>query len=223
MAGRENMPVNWVTVYDAARFANWLHNGQGNGDTETGSYTITPTFITLTRNANFTVAIPAFNEWHRAAYYDTGSTELLRLSDRVEPADPMRLARRNTEHCQLRQHRGWDHSRGELHGSASASGTFDQGGNVLEWIEDGRQEAHRFGKGSYLYPSMYFDAENSFFHDRPQVEDPNIGFRLVMIPESGSGPLVIAGLLGLASWRRRCAQLEPVREISDSHLPVSAG
>ena len=29
--------VNW---YDSVRFANWLSNGQGGGDTETGSYTL---------------------------------------------------------------------------------------------------------------------------------------------------------------------------------------
>lgn len=40
IAGRENMPVNCVSVYDAMRFANWMHNGQGSGDTETGTYTL---------------------------------------------------------------------------------------------------------------------------------------------------------------------------------------
>ena len=38
--GRENMPVNYVSFYDALRFANWMNNGQGNGDTETGAYTL---------------------------------------------------------------------------------------------------------------------------------------------------------------------------------------
>jgi len=33
-------PVYNVSFWDAARFCNWLHNGQGNGDTETGSYTL---------------------------------------------------------------------------------------------------------------------------------------------------------------------------------------
>ena len=33
-----NRPVNYVSFGDAARFANWLHNGQGNGDTESGAY-----------------------------------------------------------------------------------------------------------------------------------------------------------------------------------------
>ena len=40
IAGRGDMPVNWVTWYDSIRFANWLHNGQGSGDTETGAYTL---------------------------------------------------------------------------------------------------------------------------------------------------------------------------------------
>ena len=37
IASRENMPVNWVTFYSALRYANWLNNGQGAGDTETGA------------------------------------------------------------------------------------------------------------------------------------------------------------------------------------------
>ena len=40
IAGRQDHPVNSVTWYDAIRFANWLNNGQGNGNTETGAYTL---------------------------------------------------------------------------------------------------------------------------------------------------------------------------------------
>ena len=32
--------MNYVSFYDALRFANWLNNGQGSGDTETGAYTL---------------------------------------------------------------------------------------------------------------------------------------------------------------------------------------
>src|SRR6476646_9888043 len=44
-AGYENFPVNYVSWGDAARFCNWLQNGQptgpeGPGTTETGSYTL---------------------------------------------------------------------------------------------------------------------------------------------------------------------------------------
>ena len=57
IAGRENRPVNYVSFYDSLRFSNWLHNGQGSGDTETGAYTLlggTPipsNGSTVTRNA----------------------------------------------------------------------------------------------------------------------------------------------------------------------------
>ena len=35
-----NMPVNFVSFFDAVRFANWMNNGQGSSNTETGSYTL---------------------------------------------------------------------------------------------------------------------------------------------------------------------------------------
>ncbi|HIF97308.1 MAG: SUMF1/EgtB/PvdO family nonheme iron enzyme [Myxococcales bacterium] len=43
VAGRENLPVNYVTFDSALRFANWLHNGQPTGlqtnaTTEDGAY-----------------------------------------------------------------------------------------------------------------------------------------------------------------------------------------
>jgi hypothetical protein len=35
-----NRPITFVSWFDAARFANWMHNGQGTGSTETGAYTL---------------------------------------------------------------------------------------------------------------------------------------------------------------------------------------
>ena len=56
-----------------ARFANWMHNGQGTGSTETGAYDMTiPTPVRL---AGATVFLPSENEWYKAAYHDPlGST-----------------------------------------------------------------------------------------------------------------------------------------------------
>ena len=36
-----NKPANYVSWFDAARFANWMHNGQGGGSTENGAYDMT--------------------------------------------------------------------------------------------------------------------------------------------------------------------------------------
>ena len=68
-------PVNFVSWYDAIRFANWLNNGQGDGDTETGAYTLlggTPTpsnGSSITRNPGATWFLPSEDEWYKAAYY----------------------------------------------------------------------------------------------------------------------------------------------------------
>ena len=75
-----NCPIFSVTWGDAARFCNWLQNGQptgaeGNSTTETGAYTLnggtsTTAPMAVTRNANATYFIPSENEWHKAAYFD---------------------------------------------------------------------------------------------------------------------------------------------------------
>jgi formylglycine-generating enzyme required for sulfatase activity len=75
--GEENHPVNNVGWYDAARFVNWLHNGQGSGNTETGVYTLlggTPTPAnhptTIVRNPGARFVLPNEDEWYKAAHHD---------------------------------------------------------------------------------------------------------------------------------------------------------
>jgi sulfatase modifying factor 1 len=63
-------PITYVSWYDAARFTNWLGNGQGSGSTETGAYTLTGNTGIITKNVGATVWIPSEDEWYKAAYYD---------------------------------------------------------------------------------------------------------------------------------------------------------
>jgi formylglycine-generating enzyme len=72
--GHGNQPVTWVSWYDAARFANWLHNGQGAGDTERGAYTFTehapnPQRV-IEREPGARVFLPSRDEWYKAAVFD---------------------------------------------------------------------------------------------------------------------------------------------------------
>jgi len=66
-------PVPWVTWFDAARFANWMHHGATeNADTETGAYTLVnyQTKGNVERNPEARWWIPSENEWYKAAYFD---------------------------------------------------------------------------------------------------------------------------------------------------------
>lgn len=69
-----NCPVNQVSFWDACRFVNWLQNGQGDADTETGAYTLNGYMgeigIRIHRNPGAKWFLPNENEWYKAAYFD---------------------------------------------------------------------------------------------------------------------------------------------------------
>jgi len=88
------LPAVDVSLYDAIRFVNWLTNGQGNRDTETGSYTLTnPTYYASLGYTEWTVTVPSAaqraawstsstvhylvpseDEFYKVAYYKGGGT-----------------------------------------------------------------------------------------------------------------------------------------------------
>ena len=73
-------PVTYVSWFDAARFANWMHNGQPTGaqtagTTETGAYTLNGALsgTGFMRTLNATYGLPSENEWYKAAYHQPAS------------------------------------------------------------------------------------------------------------------------------------------------------
>jgi formylglycine-generating enzyme required for sulfatase activity len=98
-----NRPVVLVSWFDAARFANWMMNGQGNASMETGAYTLNnATSGIITANIGAQVYIPSDNEWYKAAYYNAANASYS-LHSIYSDGDP------------------------------SSYGTNDLGGNVWEW------------------------------------------------------------------------------------------
>jgi len=141
--GNGNRPVPWVTWFDAARMANWLHNGATSASsTETGAYTLNgATEGIVPRNAGAKWWIPRENEWYKAAYYDpnlnngAGGYTAFPTRSNAQPVDePAPPGVGNSANYNSRRPEGMKLSRvGAYSSSASGYGTFDQGGNLSEW------------------------------------------------------------------------------------------
>jgi formylglycine-generating enzyme required for sulfatase activity len=212
-AGNENKPVVFVNVYDALRFANWMNNGQGNADTESGAYTLlggTPTPSnggTVTRNPGATIVLPSEDEWYKAAYYNPSMSSYFAhaTGSNTPPTCAAPSATPNTANC---AHLGAELTPvGAYSGSASPYGTFDQAGNVYQWTETIEDRgftvyARRFRGGSYTTPTTAMGATYRYEGNDAGYTAYNFGFRLAMVPEPRTGLLVIAGLLGLAIRRK---------------------
>jgi formylglycine-generating enzyme len=207
IAGRADMPVNFVSFFDALRFANWMNNGQGSGDTETGSYTLlggTPTpsnGTTVTRNAGASIVLTSEDEWYKAAYYNALTTSYFAYpaGSNTQTICATPTATANSANCTVV---GDLTSKGSYTGSASPYGTFDQGGNVFQWNEAILNGVLRGIRGGSFAGIAYSLAASYRLGDDPALEGGGLGFRLAMVPEPNTGLLVIAGLLGLAGWRR---------------------
>ena len=210
ISGRGDHPANYTTWFDAIRFANWMNNGQGSGDTETGAYTLgtlgaggVPVTPPLTHNGGAQVWLPTESEWYKAAYYDpnTSSYNLYPTSSSLVPTASAPTALAN--HANYNNAVGNLTNVGAYSGTTSPYGAFDMGGNVYQWNETlvGSSRGLRGGAfDSFAFLLQSSLRTNSF---SPSDVFSNIGFRVAETPEPSTGVLaVIAGGM-LLWWRKR--------------------
>jgi len=183
-------PVNYVSWGDAARFANWLHNGQPTGaqdlgTTEDGSYfldgaTSKAELLAVDREPDATWVIPSEDEWYKAAYhkndgvtghywdYPMGSSAV--PTSEPPPGTDMTYGSANYEDDGGYAIGGpyWRTEVGAYDAKPSDSpyGTFDQGGNVFEWNEAIFYEQYRgFRGGSFRSTGDQLHASERWCND----------------------------------------------------------
>ena len=228
----KNRPVDFVTWYDAARFANWVTTG----NTETGVYALSGP-ITVDSIMDHQLAatsygaacfLPTENEWYKAAYYGgagssyydypTGSdstpgyiTDAGNLSGTGDPfvqggTDPGNYATYNGDGGTTGI--GPDYYKtdvGEHENSPSPYGTFDQGGNITEWNEVLIGDRRGTRAGVYATVVDHLHAETRLSTD-PWLHSGYMGFRVSvigMIPEPCSLALLLLGMAAMLTRRNR--------------------
>ncbi len=172
-ANMGNKPVNFVSFYDAMRFANWLHNGRpnggiGNATTEAGCYSLCCTISGVyVRSSNANWAISSFDEQYKAAFYDPVnpgadagfSVDYWSIPTMSDGYPPLKATANSAGDISnpgpnvVNYDNGaiWNGATGHVTtvGSAGVTsrsyyGTFDQGGNATERIEG------QFTSGGFL-------------------------------------------------------------------------
>jgi sulfatase modifying factor 1 len=205
-----NRPVGNVSWYDSIRFANWLNNGQGSGDTETGAYTLlggtaTPSngdVITRTPGANW--FLTSENEWYKAAYYqpaaqggDVDNYWLYPTKSNTAPtiATVNSVGDISNPGANVANYDSFLIGNFSTVGSAgplsqSFYGTSDQGGNVWERNDALTGSPFRVMRGgSFLNDASLLQSSFKSAYDWYATNETSvIGFRVANIPEGFAIP-----------------------------------
>ncbi|HEV3137252.1 MAG TPA: SUMF1/EgtB/PvdO family nonheme iron enzyme [Pirellulales bacterium] len=228
--GSPNHPIAHVTWGGAARFANWVNNGQpsgseGPGTTETGAYSLNGAVTSaalnaVTRSAGATWVLPTESEWYKAAYYDpvAGHYWNYATGTNVMPASAPPGSTPNTANYRA-DSGAYAVTGSTIHSSsqnyltdvgaytlsASRYGTFDQTGDVFQWneavvVNGGPTRGIR--GGSWNNPGAFL-ASSEGSSAFPAGEGNFIGFRLAETPEPSTGVLAILACGSLWWWRKR--------------------
>lgn len=158
-AGADQLPIASVSWFNAARFVNWLNNGQPTYNvftpdpgTETRAYTLNGTTSTVitTREVDAKYWLPSEGEWYKAAYYDptkttvnpeTGNAGYWKYPTKSDTAPnnpkPRDLTGTNAAAYNSVVFPEGDKlvDVGAYANSASYYGTFNQAGNLWEWTD----------------------------------------------------------------------------------------
>jgi len=195
---KPHRPIVCVSWASAARFCNWLHNGQGNGSTETGAYALNGVRdrrVPREKDARF--FLPTEDEWYKAAYYDVAGAGIgaaywqfgTRSNESPEVWKLPGYARWDAESLELPNIANWGVGGGAcdtlapVHlfpNAVSGYGCHCMSGNVAEWVEPKGDVDAREGivRGGFWWEGA--PPPNSAYRVQQAIQTANcdIGFRV---------------------------------------------
>jgi formylglycine-generating enzyme len=218
--GFANKPVVGTSWYDAVRFVNWLQNGQGNADTESGTYSITGggnnsgTVLTpsATQRAvwaatnSFHWLLPSENEWYKAAYYNPLGRMYYDypFQSNLQPAALLPPGNDNSGNFGVFQ----TTDVGAYPNSISPFGSFDMGGDVFQWNDTivGPGPAPGARGGAWSGSGAFHSAASYRGSGDPTDQENILGFRVASVgglPEPASIVLALLGVVGVLIFNMR--------------------
>lgn len=246
-------PVTFVTWFRAARFANWMSNGQPSGGqdattTEAGAYALdgatsgtapAPGSINPNTGSIPLFRLPTEDEWYKAAYYKGGglAAGYWAYGTRSDTAPGNTLgslpnqanyyvgAYAVTQQPGLLTAQNYLTDVGAFHGSPSGYGTFDQSGNAFEWNDlTGAPAETRGIRGGNWRNSTPFPLSSSFRVIDNAATDQGFGFRLASpVPEPAAAGLTAAGLAAGGLSLRRRGRARPRSSVQRARARAISG
>jgi formylglycine-generating enzyme required for sulfatase activity len=212
--------VLFTTWFSAARFTNWLQNGQqtNSSSMETGAYTLNnqTTGNIPSRNAGATDFLPSRDEWYKAGFFD-GNT----VAYKTWPTDSNAQPTNTVSNLTLANVANYGStstptlspiSVGSYINTTSTYGAFDMFGNATEYTDTagtgadaGRPQVFSGSWATTVASAGSWNATAAGIFRNSTTATGQVGFRVAAVPEPATIALASVGIASLAGldWMKR--------------------